>query len=413
MIIAMILVMTTHPVTVLAQSVDECMSARIADALKVCKSILDSGSRNADVYWKLASVQYQDGQQALARQTLISALQLHPGNEKLLALQEITSSNTSEQELIARSARLNQSSLDKGALKIACLSKSGDEAISACRRRLELSNDDGDRMRARLAELEEAKAAATIATAPVDSTQTQSQIPVPDSTQTPGTNTSTSSTPTPLPAQRPEPVEKPAPLDSTEADVAQRAMEARQEAYRSLVVDIQTQLNEFGFSAGFADGIPGERTRNALSDFYSAIGAPANSSITDLTQEDLDNERRKLKSAEQLLQQSEQALERGDTQLAEKRLDDARLTSKLLKVPARLVLALGSEQVPTLPDASSSGPTTAPVQPSGQSPATEQAAASTSQQFNDLMERINTLQGQIKRRQADQEQQLNRMRSAL
>ena len=118
-----------------AQSVNSCMSARSADALTVCQSIIDSGSRNVDVYWKLSSAQYQDGQQALANRTLSEALRLHPGNAKLITLKEIISSDATEQKLIAESAKRNQTSMDQGALKIACLTKGGSVAISACERR--------------------------------------------------------------------------------------------------------------------------------------------------------------------------------------------------------------------------------------------------------------------------------------
>ena len=392
-IVAVMLGCLTHPETSVAQSIDKCMSARISDALQVCRNILESGSRNADVYWKLTSALYQDGQQAQANKTLDAALQLHPGNSKLLALKEIISSDSSEQELIARSAKLNQRSLDKGALKIACLTKPGEVAISACRRRLELTNDDGERMRTRLSELESEKAAATIAIAPV--------IPV------------TTQMPSPDLAPQPEPSVETRELESTVSDSELQAAEARSQAYKTLVADVQRQLNEFGFNTGLPDGVPGKKTRSALSEFYKAVDAPANSSITTLTLNDFDNERRKLTNAKQFLEQSYRALEQGNARLAEQKLTDARLASKLVKVPTRLEQAIRSELDTTLPGASATGSTTAPSLPPAneRSSVPTQPSSSNSQQFGELMGQIKLLHGQIRRKEEEQALKLDRLRS--
>jgi hypothetical protein len=127
----LLLACTSYSMSTHAQSVSDCMTARQIDALSICKSVLDSGSRNVDIYWKLASSQYQDGQQELASKTLNEALSLHPGNSRLVSLQEIIAAASTEQKLIIRSSKVNQDSLDKGAVKIACLTKSGAEAINA------------------------------------------------------------------------------------------------------------------------------------------------------------------------------------------------------------------------------------------------------------------------------------------
>ena len=149
-----------------AQSVESCMSARLADALNVCQQIINNGSRNVDVYWKLTSAQYQDGQQALANRTLSEALRLHPGNAKLETLKEIISTDSAEQRLIAESAKRNQASMDQGALKIACLTKAGSVGISACERRLSLTDQDGDRIRARLKLLKDSQTPTQLAVTP-------------------------------------------------------------------------------------------------------------------------------------------------------------------------------------------------------------------------------------------------------
>ncbi|NND92403.1 MAG: hypothetical protein HKN42_16200 [Granulosicoccus sp.] len=401
------------PASGFAQSVDQCMSARLADALKICKSILDSGSRNPDVYWKLSSAQYQDGQKALANRTLDDALRLHPGDAKLSSLKEIISTDSTEQALIARSAKLNQLSLDKGALKISCLTKSGDVGITACKRRLELTDEDGARIRTRLASLEETQSANRQATAPVN--------PLPD--------------PEPAPEAGPDPEPQPvviveSPATNTAAadqsalaeqatdtdqlrDNQQQFIDDRRQAYKRLVTDVQSRLNEMGFDAGYPDGVPGSRTRQALTDFYRAVDLPVVTSITDLTLEDLDAEKRKLDRARVALKESRTALAAGDLDLARSKRSEASRLSGLLTVPAELELALRAPTPEAVvpPAVTTSPPTpTTPVQTVVKSSPVQQDS---SRQFVELMGRINTLHGRIRRQLADQQRQLEQLRDAL
>lgn len=389
-----------------AQSVDDCMSARITEALDICQSLIDNGSRNSDVYWKLSSVQYQSGQVELANQTLGDALRLYPGDTRLESLKEIISTNTSEQALIARSARLNQNSLDKGAMKIACLTKNGDVGISACKRRLELTGQDGDRIRARLATLEEAQQANRLAVAPVQPN------PVVKLTEAP-----VGLTPTPEPEPFAEPEEE-------ASDPQTLIAEARREAYKNLVSDAQSRLNAFGFNAGFPDGVPGANTRRALADFYRATGATPVTSITDLTIEDLDSEKLKLDFATQLLRESQQALRDGHRTKATARLAEARKASGLLKVPEEHERALRTPETPQVSDqlaTQQSIPALAttssvPVQtkpPVRQDQPQNLAGHNTAVRFAELIGQINVLQGRIRRQQSDHDQQLERLRSAL
>jgi hypothetical protein len=397
---------TSYSVSAQAQSVDDCMSARRADASNICNSVLASGSRSVDVYWKLSSSQFQDGQQALANKTLDDALSLHPGNSRLLSLREIIAAATTEEALIIRSSKVNQSSLDKGAVKIACLTKSGAEAILACQQRLELTNQDGDRIRARLALLESQQPQPTVI-ATVQPTQPS----------------------VPTIAAAPEPT------------AAELALEARKRDYRALVAEVQTTLNGFGFNVGSPDGVSGGKTRSALTEFYTTIGAPATTTISANTLEDLTREKRNLANAEQLLKQSEQSIEQGNAQLAGQQLANARSASRLLNVPFRHEQAVRTAQnvvVPVIPATAPvvtlaqipvqtqivapavaqlptivRAPAVAQIPEAIQTQAVVQTTASISQQFSQLMGKINILQGQIRRQQADQVKQMDRIRNVL
>ena len=446
--VALLLVCTSFSMSTHAQSVEDCMSARQADAAPVCKSVLASGSRNVDVYWKLSSTQFQDGEQELANKTLDRALSLHPGNAKLLTLRERISAASTEKAMVIRSSKVSQSSVDKGAVKITCLIKSGTEAILACEQRLKLTNEDGDRIRARLAALKLEQGDIVVATTKAP-TATQPSVKTRVAVVAP--------------------------------TAAELAAQASKNAYKALVAEVQTTLNEFGFTAGTPDGVSGGKTRTALSEFYTTIGAPVSTSITAATLDDLTREKRKLASAEQLLKQSEQSIQQGNPQLADQQLADARIASSLLQVPAQheqavaiAQLALAPvtpenplpvvtipdttvAQIPTQTQTSTSTPTPAIVQapvatptpaivqapvatptpaivqapvatptpaivqapvvaPTPaivQTPVVVQTTTNTSQQFTQLMGQINILQGQIKQKQDDQVQQLDRMRNVL
>ncbi|MFK7860710.1 MAG: peptidoglycan-binding protein [Granulosicoccus sp.] len=405
-----IVLAAVFPARTFAQSVDDCMTANQTEALTLCKLILDNGSRNSDVYWKLASAQFQEGQQILANRTLNDALRLHPGNAKLLALEKIITTAATEQERIARSAKLNQRSLDQGALKISCLIKTGEEAITACKRRMELTDDDGDRMRARLAELESEQSKTTVATAPA--------VEIPQPERRPEPNPPVSPTPAIKPADtsRETNIAALPPVSDTQEndplaeaqETARLTAEARREAYKKLVADVQTRLNGLGYPAGIPDGVPGSKTRAALRNFYTAIGAPVITSISDITLEDLIVEQSKLVSARQFLRQSELALEQGNGEVAEQKLAEAKLSSRLLDVPADLERAIQGLQVGTSAAAEAIQETQ-----NDQLPVIATTDNKESQRFADLMDQISILYEQIKRNERRQSQRLNQLRDIL
>lgn len=367
-----------------AQSTDSCLSARLADALTICQALINNGSRDVDVYWTLSSAQYQNGQQTLANRTLAQALRVHPGNSKLETLAQIISTDSTEQKRIAQSSKLNQNSIDKGALKITCLTKSGDLAITACTRRLALTNEDGDRIRARLSLLRKAKTNTRFGSAP---SRPIIQTPI---------------VVTPSPTVITPPIQIPSPQPST--------LSVRSAAYKKLVANVQSRLNNFGFNAGLADGVPGDKTRKALAAFYTAIQAPVKKSISSQTLNDLSIAQVQLDKAQDLLIESQLALSKGDVKTANTKLITAKRTSVLLKTPANLQrviqASLGSTQQPVTPTIPTT-PTPTPTIPS------QNIVTATPPQFGNLMNQINILQGQIQRQQSDQENRLNTLRDAL
>jgi hypothetical protein len=216
------------------------------------------------------------------------------------------------------------------------------------------------------------------------------------------------------------------------------AVAERRNAYRVLVAEVQTTLNDFGFNVGSPDGVSGGRTRNALSEFYTAIGAPVNTSISAATLDDLTTEKRKLANAKQLLRQSEQSIQQGNSQLAEQQLVNAKIASKLLEIPIRHEQAVRTAQIETLPvrptttqiatqtPAVTRAPVVTQIPRVTQAPlvtevprvtptpaVTQTTTGNSVQQFSQLMGQINILQGKIRRKQADQAQQLDRMRNVL
>ena len=426
LIITIALGWTTYSGRVPAQTVDQCMTASPADSLTICKSLLDNGSRNADVYYKLSSAQHQTGKYALSEQTLIAALKLHPGNDKLITFKKFISSATTEQQRIELSAQLNQRSLDQGELKISCLTKSGEEAISACKRRLELTDVDGDRMRRRLAELGEFQA-------PVVDTDRSDIVISPErldaeekakaqalgrgksgsrgtgrgksgsrgtgrgKSESRGTGRGKSESRGTGRGKERKPRHWQRKEREAKALAEERAKaEAAQKARRVLVSDVQARLNEFGFDAGFVDGVQGSQSSSALTKFYAAIGTSGSTSITNLTLDDLRDEKRKLTSAEDLLQQSELALQQGNAQLATQKLEDAKQTSKLLKIPDELQIALRPVTDPILPDSPNEDPEpTSPLPkpiPDPQQNPPSRPPEINSEQFSELMDGTPTTQ---------------------
>lgn len=398
------------------------MSANVADALTICQSLIDQGSRNADVYWRITSALYQDDQIQESKNLLNDALRLHPGNEKLETLKQIIYTDVTEQQLLAESAKRNQSSMDRGALKIACLTKSGEVGISACQRYLELTNEGGDRIQARLDFLQPTQPSSQLATAP--------QEP-----EKPTEIVAESSTQAEVEAEvEVEPVNE---FQTALTDESQRADEfdARQAAYKQLVKNVQSGLNKLGFDAGTADGVPGARTRNALQDFYITTRQPTQNTISEQTLADLNAAQAQLSVAQVLLQGSQQALRSGDAILAQSKLGEAENSSLLLSVPpglkSEIQARLGSiasnqrssepqrsnetfQQATAPTELSLPAPAAAPTQVQAPAPTEIQASeAMTSVQqgdFDQLMTRIETMQFAIQQMQRQQFTLIENMR---
>jgi len=355
-----------------AQSVDDCMSARLADALTICQSLIDQGSRNVDVYWRITSALYQDGQIVQSKNILSDALRLHPRNEKLETLKQIISTDATEQQLLAESARRNQSSMDRGALKIACLTKSGDVGISACQRYLELTNEGGARIQDRLDILQSAQRTSQLATAQPES----------EKSTVSGSDIRTA-------AESVNKTETALTVDSQRTD----DFTARQAAYKQLV-----------------------------------------NTISEQTLADLDAAQVQLNVAEELLQQSQQALQSGNAILAQAKLSEAENSSLLLVVPPALKTKIEAgldsfasnqgHSVPqppnetsqqavvptelTLPDPTSTSTSTSTVK--------QAAEATTSVQqpeFDQLMTRIETMQFAIQQMQRQQSILIENMREPV
>lgn len=366
------------------------MSASVRDALSICQRLLNSGNQSVDVYWKLASAQHQDGETLIAKRTLTQALRRYPGNARLATLRDIILTDATEQALIDRSAQLNQRSLDKGALKIACLTKTGQVAISACKRRLELTAVDSDRIQTRLDALLDADQATRLITNPAPNPPT------------------------------PEP-ERPSDLTTTSPALTpdQLALEQRQIAYKDLVKTIQQSLNALGFDAGWPDGVPGKKTRTALTQFYAAMNAHAATNISELALQDLKAAQAQLTVAQRLLAESQQSLANDDPRAAIRRLSLAKRTSSLLKVPLELEQAIQSALIETAKPEPVPEPKPLPIpEPAPQqipepTPQPDPTPEVDTQTFKTLMSQIKTLQGRIRRQQEDQDALMQRLRDAL
>jgi len=358
------------------------MEANQNEAISLCKSILDNGSRNADVYWKLASALFQDGQQVSAERTLDDALRLHPGNSKLLKLQDFISSATTEQGLLSGSASYGDATPLKDS---------------------PLLND--------LSRL---------------SSPTQLNEPVSISDQRPN-NTDINSAPV-IKSDNELTLTDTDPIATN--DIALQLAEERKNAYNKLVTQVQSTLNELGFPIGTPDGFPGSKTRNALSDFYTVLDKPASKSITELTLVDLNSQKSKLADAKQLIKQSKDALARNNIALAKIKLADAKSSSQLLKVPEELERKLRDFQSNDLANnsdntsAATAAATLARSEPKFGGPESPDAQETTTsisaeldnapaETFDELMNRINTLHGKIRRVEEDQIRRLDQVRDLM
>jgi len=394
-----------------AQSVDSCMEARASDAINVCQSILDKGSRNANVYWKLASSLHQFGNTDKANTVLQKARSLHPGDKNLRTLAKLIESDADEQAKLAASASKNERMLSQGALKIACLSKSGQEGIKACNDYLQLTNDDAGRMQNRLAELRSAS------------------VPTP--------------APVPQPTPQPEPAPQPSPLPAPDNNDAKEPVQVARSAHAEAILTVQQLLNDLGFNVGRPDGIAGNRTRKALDDIYVQLGQIGDiNNINQNTVADLDQARTDLVRARGVLQQSRSAEQNGEIQLAIDKLDEANRISPLLASPpnyrsslSEKLIALANVQAENNEPVSSDQDTDAVVAGNNDSidngsttgvansePAIEPATNSAQQaipdsqndeQFDQLMSQIRLMRSKLQQSNQTIDAQLNDLRRTV
>ncbi len=388
------------PAATYAQSVDTCMSAQGVQAISICQNLLSNGSRSADVYWKLTSSLHQEGQQAEADSILNTALKLHPGNKNLTSLRDIIRSDNIEAKQLEKAARKNQTSRNKGALKIACRAKTSIAGMAACRRYLELTDEDGDLIRARIAELENRFAVPV--TPPVNPPVAQSTPPGIDSADA-VENGQVSSTPRPQIDNIPE---------------------QRRVKFKQNVTDLQIILNKLGFPAGNADGIPGQKTRDALSTFYQRAKLVERKTIDDETLADLRDQRIRLKNSGILLAQSRRSADDGDIELALSKLEQAETTTALFNSPKsyrqQLRDLLAQQDKPILSPQQTQG---SPTQPKPKTPDAPPSTATSNPEakpgtennsaFEQLMAQIRLLENRLTTQKTVQSNQLSNMRSAV
>jgi len=397
-----------------AQSVDSCMEAKVAEAINLCQSILDNGSRNANVYHKLASALYQSGQTDRAKTVLNKAGSLYPGNENLKSLTKLINSSMSEQDELDKSAKKNEDMIAQGKskieLKVACLTKTGNTGINACRQYLTITDVDAEKIKARLAEL--GAGSKTINPKPPVVSERKE---LPTTSDKPST-----------PAAPPKP---------SEPVIVTRPTPPVNSAQREAVITAQQLLNDLGFAVGLPDGIAGERTKQALINFYSQIGQ--NSSgipVNNATLQDLDKARSEFVRAEQLLADSRRAEADEDFLLAISNLDEASATSKLFNVPSGYAAALHSKLLAqqTLAGPQTTDEVTIPVQnaePDTQEPVVQITTPATSdpivvtntaaeepqstEQFNQLLAEIRLLTQKLDTQSRSHDQQLNAIRASV
>lgn len=313
----------------LAQDIDDCMEASPARALSLCRTLVDEGRGNADVWTQLVLSLDKSGRGADARTTLDEALTRYPRDADLLALRDRLATRDTENERLEQAARRNESAVAKGELKLICRTREGIVGIEACRRYLALTDVDGERIRARLAELE--RALPRVAEAPAQerptgpTTEPSPPLPSepsvsPGPSAAPGAESATpdgDDTDTSLARVDPPPVSTPDP---------------ETERRRERIASIQRALDALRLPVGAPDGIAGRRTREALARFEALTGR----TVTTLDENALtvlEAERARLTAAERMLATSRSAAEDGRVEEALDRLARAESESALLRSP--------------------------------------------------------------------------------
>lgn len=329
-----------------AQSVDDCMEASPAEALSLCRTLIDEQRDNADVWAQFALSLDKSGRGADARAAVDEALQRYPRDADLLALRDLLAASGSEQERLEQAARRNESAVAQGELKLLCRIRQGVTAIEACRRYLAMTDVDGERIRARLAELEQALP--SVAEAPVPDPR-PSREPSPEPAPGPRVEfspdspsdgppvESSSDSPSEPRTPRQADAEVPSvdPADTTLVrvdDPSPSAPDPDATRRRERIVSIQRALDALGLPVGAPDGIAGTRTREALARFDALTGRPA-SALDDTTLRALEAERSRLEAAEATLETSRAAARAGRFDEALELLARAESGSALLRVP--------------------------------------------------------------------------------
>ena len=355
-----------------AQSVDACMRAAPAEAVSVCRALVDDGRADADVWTQLALSLSKTGDAEGAERAIADGLRRHPSDGDLLALRERLATDRSEADLLERAGRRNASAVALGELKLVCRTRTGQNGIEACRRYLSRTDADGERIRERLAVLEQA----SIPT-PASEPPPSAEPPTPDSGVSAETRIARAD------ATGPDPTNER--RDTRPADTAPDADPAAL-ARRDRVASIQRALGALGLPVGAADGIAGRRTREALRRFELLSGLALGTDLDQRTLDALERERVRLADARDTLAASRRALAAGRPEEAREVLARAETASALLAVPSSYRDELDAAEAENARRERLATSSSAPVDASASAP---------DNALTDLMQRIDALERQL------------------
>ena len=397
------------------------MAAQGEEAVNVCQTILDNGRDDAQIYYQLTSQLYQLGRTDEALTTLNKGLSKHKGNSLLTTLQTTLRADTEEQAALRASAKKNVAAMNRGQLKLTCLTKTNEQGSDACRGYLAKTNVDGDKIKSRMADI--------ISSLTVANQETQTAaaaiVPTPSTSNTTGSTDTTdpdaSQIPTSPQAQASEePVAQP-----VEEAIRQPIAEDRspspstaQLALRERIREVQSQLATLGFDVGIPDGIAGPRTTAAVSKFYQITQLDNSKQFDDQTFSDIKNEVERLYAAEDMLRRSRDAASEKQIGTAIELLALAEQTSPLFNAPTgygQNLDFLASQQTaisPTEPVAVTPSADTEKVR-KPQVTTTTIEATGTSQQLNQVLAEIQSISATLSLRRANNRRQTQDMRDEV
>ena len=309
-VLIMILVGTSSfSIPALSQSIESCMTARMTNALSICRSLINNGSRSAKVYFKLASTHHEMGNTGERDRILSAALKIHPKDADLGRLKSMLGNTNREDQELKKAAQKDLGSLNRGTLKLECFRDDTARGLAACQQFLTMTEDS--RVRTRLAYLESTNVKPLPAPPPQDQIKPEpaDEIALEIETET-------------------VPNTSPTKTQATSNAAALARKEFKEQARR-----IQYHLSDLGFDVGVIDGAPGPKTLRALSDFYTVVGLPKRRTIDGFTEQDLESTRTKLNKARQLFSESQQLKAENAHRLALDKLASAEAESPLLAVP--------------------------------------------------------------------------------